>query len=54
MMFHSNELYPEASPYNKSWNDVELFLQKIMKYIVWLEENYEVKFNYLSEIEVEA
>ena len=54
MMFHSNELYPEASPYNKSWNDVVLFLTKIMQYVEWLEENYEVKFNYLSEIEVKA
>ena len=54
MMFHSNELYPAASPYNKSWNDVELFTTKIIHYVAWLEENYEVKFCYLSEIEVKA
>jgi len=54
MMFHSNELYPAASPYNKSWSDVELFIMKIVRYVEWLEENYDVKFNYLSEIEVKA
>lgn len=54
MMFHSNELYPDASPYNKSWNDVELFLTKITQYVEWLKENYEVEFTYLSEIEVKA
>lgn len=54
MMFHSNELYPEASPYNRSWNDVEFFIMKIIQYIEWLKENHEVKFTYLSEIEVKA
>ncbi len=54
MMFHSNELYPDASPYNKSWNDVEVFITKIIHYVEWLEENYEVKFSYLSDIEVKA
>lgn len=54
MMFHSNELYPEASLYNKSWDDLGLFITRIIQYVEWLEENYEVKFNYLSEIEVKA
>jgi hypothetical protein len=54
MMFHSNEFYPAASPYNKSWKDVEVFITKIIHYVEWLEENYEVKFSYLSDIEVKA
>lgn len=54
MMFHSNELYPEASPYNKSWKDVELFVMKIIEYVKWLKENHEVEFIFLSEIEVKA
>jgi hypothetical protein len=54
MMFHSNELYPEASPYNKSWEDVEIFKTKIIQYIEWLNENCKLEFCYLSDIEVKA
>jgi hypothetical protein len=50
MMFHSNELYPGASPYNKTWEDVEFFISRIIQYSHWLSKNYELEFCYLSEM----
>lgn len=54
MMFHSNELFPGASPYNASWTDVEAFKSKIIQYIDWLNNNYKLEFIYLSDVELKA
>lgn len=49
MMFHSNELMPGGSPYNKTEADVERFLNKIEKLIGYLAEHYQLKFNTLKD-----
>ncbi len=38
MMFHSNELIPNASPYNRTEDDVKLFLSKISSIIQYATE----------------
>ncbi len=49
MMFHSNELMPGGSPYNKSDADVELFLNKIEQLIGYLAEHYQLNFKTLRD-----
>jgi len=49
MMFHSSELMPGGSPYNKSEEDVRLFLERIQKLIVELKNKYPLKFITLKE-----
>lgn len=43
MMFHSTELMPGASPYNKTQEDVDLFLKKIENFFLYLQLHYEVE-----------
>lgn len=49
MMFHSNELMPGGSPYNKTQQDVEHFLSKIDSLLQYLSEHYKIQFITLKE-----
>jgi len=48
MMFHSNETFEDASPYNKTLDDVERFLTTIENYIVEMKKRYDLKSTGLS------
>ena len=50
MMFHSSELMPGGSPYNKTSEDVEQFLTKIKSLIAYLSERYALRFITLKEV----
>ncbi len=50
MMFHSSELMPGGSPYNKTSEDVEQFLIKIKSLIAYLSERYALRFITLKEV----
>lgn len=50
MMFHSTELMPGASPYNKTQKDVDIFLDKIDTVINHIRYYYSVKFITLKNI----
>jgi len=50
MMFHSSELMPGGSPYNKTSEDVEQFLTKIKSLIAYLSERYALHFITLKEV----
>lgn len=50
MMFHSTELMPGASPYNKTQEDVDLFLKKIENFFLYLQLHYKVECVKLNEI----
>jgi len=50
MMFHSTELMPGASPYNKTAEDVNNFLGKIQKIATYTKERYPANFNTLKGI----
>jgi len=49
LMLHSSELLPGASPYNKTEEDVEKFLQKTKAYLHWLVEECGVRAQTLAE-----
>ena len=36
MMFHSNEIIPNASPYNKNEKEVEYFFERISRFFEWV------------------
>ncbi len=42
MMFHSSELLPGASPYNKTRKDVEQFLKKVAELMQYLQNRYTI------------
>ena len=50
MMFHSSELMPGGSPYNKTSEDMEQFLAKIKSLIAYLSERYALRFITLKEV----
>lgn len=50
MMFHSSELMPGGSPYNKSESDVHFFLQKIEKLVRYLQQRYSLQFISLHQL----
>lgn len=50
MMFHSNEVYPSASPYTNTWEEVNLFKQSIYDYSSYLTSNYDVESIGLSDV----
>jgi hypothetical protein len=49
LMLHSSELLPGGSPYNKTQNDVDAFLDKIERYILWTKNVYEIRAKTLTE-----
>jgi len=49
MMFHSNELMPGGSKYNKTTGDVASYIDKLDKYFDYLTNHFDVKFVGLSE-----
>lgn len=51
IMFHSNELYPNTSPYFQTWEEVNEFKTKIMEYLEWLTTRYDLNWKNLSEID---
>ncbi len=50
MMFHSSELMPGGSPYNRTPADVEHFLQKIEALVTYLTQRYSLRFVTLAEM----
>ena len=50
MMFHSNELIVNGSPYVKSDEELHNFLQSLKDYFAYLNNNYELESLGLSEV----
>ncbi len=50
MMFHSSELMPGGSPYNRTAEDVEHFLQKIEALILYLQTQFKIEFVTLKQM----
>jgi len=50
MMFHSNELMPMGSKYNKTSDDVRRYLDRLDQYFSWLNQNHSVKYLPLREM----
>ncbi len=50
MMFHSNELMPGGSKYNKTQEDVNRYLKRLDDYFSYLTSTYKVQFVRLKEL----
>ncbi len=50
MMFHSNELMPGGSKYNKTQEDVDRYLKRLDDYFSYLTSNHSIQFLRLKEM----
>ena len=53
MMFHSNEVYPSASPYTKSWKEITAYKNSMAQYFEYLKEEYNAEsigLSYVKEV----
>jgi len=50
MMFHSNEIYPNASPYTQTWEDVNAYRNSMGEYFQYLKETYNAESIGLSDV----
>ncbi|MBS1688541.1 MAG: hypothetical protein JSS96_07445 [Bacteroidetes bacterium] len=50
MMFHSNEVYPNASPYTQTWEDVNAYSNSMAEYFQYLKKTYNAESIGLSDV----